>query len=154
MPLAILRPDDWDFPLFVHVLGAMALVGALVVVVTALLLVWRSDDAARHAFLTRFAFQSLLLAVIPSYIVMRIGGQWIESREDVDDEAAWIGIGYVTADIGALLILVATALAGVAARRMRRGGASTVVPRAAAVVSSLVLAGYVVAMWAMTVKPT
>ena len=154
MPLAILRPDDWDFPLLVHVLGAMVLVGALVTVVTALLLVWRGGDAPRQAFLTRFAFRSLLLAVIPSYIVMRIGAQWIESREDVDDEAAWIGIGYVTADIGALLIIVATVLAGIAVRRMRGETGSTGLARAAAVVSSLVLAAYLVAMWAMTVKPT
>ena len=152
MPLAVLRPDDWDFPLLVHVLGAMVVVGSLVVVVSALLLVWRSDDAARQSFLTRFAFRSLLLAVIPSYVVMRIGAQWIESKQDVDD-AAWIGIGYVTSDIGAVLIVAATVLAGIAAR-MGRDGASSIVSRAAAVISSIVLAGFLVAMWAMTVKPT
>ena len=26
--LAAIRPDDWNIPLFVHVLGAMVLVGA------------------------------------------------------------------------------------------------------------------------------
>ena len=28
--LAFVRPHDWDFPLFLHVLGSMVLVGALV----------------------------------------------------------------------------------------------------------------------------
>ena len=30
---AAIRPDDWNFPLLVHVAGAMLLVGALVVTV-------------------------------------------------------------------------------------------------------------------------
>ena len=28
--LAAIRPDSWNYPLFIHVLGAMVLVGALV----------------------------------------------------------------------------------------------------------------------------
>ena len=32
MNVAAIRPDSWDFPLFLHVTGAMLLVGALVVV--------------------------------------------------------------------------------------------------------------------------
>ena len=32
MTLATIRPDDWNMPLFVHVAGAMLLVGSLVVV--------------------------------------------------------------------------------------------------------------------------
>ena len=27
--LALIRPDSWEFPLFLHVLGAMVLVGGL-----------------------------------------------------------------------------------------------------------------------------
>ena len=35
---------------------------------------------------------------------MRIGAEWIYSKEfgDVEDDPAWIGIGYMTADIGLL----------------------------------------------------
>ena len=31
MPLLIIRPDDWNFPLLLHVAGAMVMCGALAV---------------------------------------------------------------------------------------------------------------------------
>src|SRR5687767_952218 len=34
--LGAIRPDDWDLPLFLHILGAMVLVGSLVLVVTSI----------------------------------------------------------------------------------------------------------------------
>ena len=34
--LAAIRPDDWNLALFVHILGAMVLVGSLVLVATSL----------------------------------------------------------------------------------------------------------------------
>jgi hypothetical protein len=34
--LAAVRPDDWNLPLFLHVLGAMTLVGGVVLVVVSL----------------------------------------------------------------------------------------------------------------------
>src|SRR5215210_6446278 len=72
--LAAIRPDDVNIALFVHVLGAMALVGSLVLVVTAL----AADNL-------RLGFRPLLLAVIPSWIVMRVAAQWTASKEHVDD---------------------------------------------------------------------
>ena len=106
--VAVIRPDDWNLPLFVHVLGAMALVGTLLVVATALLAAWRREGD-ESALLTRFGLKTLLVGVLPSYIVMRVGAQWVESAEELteeQEEAAWVGIGYITAVAGAVLILV------------------------------------------------
>ena len=83
---AAVRPDAWDLPLFVHVLGA------------------------------------------------------------VDDEWSWIGIGYITSDVGLLLTLIAI---GLAWRASRRGTAA----RAVMVLAAVLLLAFAVAVWAMTTKP-
>jgi hypothetical protein len=145
--LAIIRPDDWNLPLFLHILGAMVLVGGLVLAVTALLAAWRGGEAAS----VRVGYRALLLAVLPGWLVMRIAAQWTLSKEGLEDaEITWIDIGFMTTEPGLLLIIAATVLAGLAARR---GGGGTGVRVAAVLVSVLVVAN-LVAVWAMTTKPT
>jgi hypothetical protein len=61
--LADIRPDSWNFPLFLHVLGAMLLVGAVVAAAGALL---TPAGAGNSAGLRRFAFRTLLLGSAPS----------------------------------------------------------------------------------------
>jgi hypothetical protein len=51
--LAAIRPTGWDFPLFLHVLGAMILVGGLVVAVGMQLFGWRRRDPADAAAFSR-----------------------------------------------------------------------------------------------------
>ncbi len=150
--LAAIRPDSVNLPLFLHVLGAMLLVGSLLAVALATALGWRrSDDAAG---LARFSLLTLLYGVVPSYVLMRIGAQWTEAEQSYPDDfdPAWIGIGYVTADAGALLTIVSVVLAVVGLRRLRRGDGIRLA-RAVGVISILLLAAYLVAVWAMTAKP-
>jgi hypothetical protein len=149
---AAIRPDEWNFPLLMHVLGAMLLMGGLVAGATALLLGWRRDSA----FYTRLGFWSLLLVAFPSWWLMRIGAEWIYSKEnfDEDDEPGWLGIGYLTAELGGLLLLIAIILTGIGARRLRkREGGASVLGRIGAVLAVLLLLAYTVAVWAMTAKP-
>jgi hypothetical protein len=147
--LAALRPDSWNFPLLLHVLGASVLVGGLVVAVAAQFLGWRRpDDAAAFG---RVAFRALLYVAFPAWWVMRVGGQWIYSKEGLDEldpEPGWVGIGFVTADFGGLLLLVSIVLAGLGVRRQR-----SVLGRIATVLAAIVLVAYLVATWAMTAKP-
>jgi hypothetical protein len=151
MTIAIVRPDDWNFPLLVHVAGAMLLVGSLVTVAALLLLAWRGSSPG----LPRLGFRTLLFAALPSYVLMRVGAEWINSKEDIPDDVNWIGIGYVTADVGLLLLLISTILAGLAARRAGRGpGGGGKLGRVATVLTLVVLAAYIVAVWAMTAKPS
>ncbi len=155
MPLAVVRPDDWNFPLLLHVLGAMLLIGTLLVVALTLLAAWRRADADEGTRLTRFGLKALLMGVLPSYVLMRIGAHWTESRENLPEEveeSTWLGIGYITADAGAILILISIVLAAIGLRRLRNGSGSRLA-RAVAVISVLLLAAYVVAVWAMTAKP-
>ena len=153
--LAAIRPDDVNFPLFLHVLGAMLLLGTLLAVSTAILAGWRRADATEARWLTRFGLRTLLLGVLPSYIVMRVGAQWTESAQDLpeDFEPAWLGIGYITADAGALLILVSIVLSALGLRGLRREGGGTGLGLAVGVIATLLLAAYLVAVWAMSAKP-
>jgi hypothetical protein len=127
----------------------MALVGSLAFVATVLLRAWRAEgeDAVR---LQGAGFRALLLLVVPSYVVMRVGAQWIESKEDIPEDPApdWIDIGYMTSDFGALLLLVSIVLAVIGLRRPGR-----VPGRVVGVIAALLVVAYLVAMWAMTTKP-
>lgn len=142
-----------DLPLFLHVLGAMLLVGSLAFVGISILLGRR--DPARAPALTRLALRSLFFAVLPAYVVMRIGAQWTEAEQGYPDDydGAWLGIGYITADLGALLLLVSLLLAGIGLRKLRSGGGLGL-GRAVGIISLVLIAAYVVAVWAMTAKPT
>ena len=71
--LGAIRADAVNLPLFLHVLGAMLLVGALFAVALATVIGWRRPDDA--VGLTRFSLRTLLIGVLPSYILMRIGAQ-------------------------------------------------------------------------------
>jgi hypothetical protein len=147
--LAAIRPDSWNFPLLLHVLGASVLVGGLVVAVVAQFLGWRRpEDAAAFG---RVAFRALLFVAFPAWLVMRVGAEWIYSKEgldELDSEPGWVGIGYVTADFGGLLLLVSIVLAGMSVRGERK-----VLGRIATVLAAIVLVAYLVATWAMTAKP-
>jgi hypothetical protein len=144
--LASIRPDSWNVPLFLHVLGAMVLVGGASTGAIAGLVSGGSVDPGR---LHRLAFRSLLVVALPAYVVMRIGAEWLYSKEfgDVDEDPTWIGIGYITADAGALLLVIAIALAGFATRSQRPG-----LSRASGVVLAITTIAWLVAVWAMGSK--
>jgi hypothetical protein len=152
--LGAIRADDVNFPLFIHILSAMVLVGSLLLTSTVLAGVWRDGSAER----TRVAFRTLLMAVLPSWLITRVFAQIVadkppyEAAEDAD--AAWLAIGYSTTEFGLLLIIAATVAAGVGSRRaLREGGPVGTSARVAAVLTWLLVVFYVVAIWAMTAKP-
>src|SRR5205809_2363710 len=98
--VAAIRPDAWNFPLLLHVLGAMLLVGALVLAASALLLAWRGGSAT----LLRLGFRALLLGALPAWILMRAGAQWIADKESLTDSGlSWVDQGFTTADGGIVL---------------------------------------------------
>jgi len=149
--LAVIRPDSLNFPLFVHVLGAMVLVGGLLTGASTLAFA-RGDPRS-----LRLGYWTLLAVALPGYVVMRIGAQWVESKEglnDLPDELvpAWIDIGYIVADAGALLVLIALILGGVGVRRLRNGKGTGLL-KATMVIAWIVLVAALVAVWAMSGKP-
>jgi hypothetical protein len=150
--LAAIRPDAWNFPLFLHLVGAMTLVGALLLVAVSLATAARGGSVAT----VRLGFRGLLLAALPGWILMRVGAEWIASKENLDEDSpGWIDVGYMTSDTSFLLLIVATVCAGIAARRAGRGGPrGSGLNTAVVVLVAISLVAYVVAIWAMTTKPS
>jgi hypothetical protein len=152
MSYAAVRPDSWNFPLFLHVLGATTLVGLLAVAVAVLIAAARGGDDRTAA--VRLAFRTLLIGAIPAYLVMRIGAEWIADKEHLtDSDASWIGIGYSVADGGLLILIILNVLAGLAYRRARRGGQPVALVRWTTGLTLLLILAYGVALWAMATKP-
>ena len=142
-----MRPDSWNFPLLLHVAGATVLFGAVAASAVSTL---TADRVAQPDFMRRLAFRSLLIVGLPAYVVMRIGAEWLYSKgyDDVEDEPAWLGIGYIVADVGLLIFVVALVLAGIASWKRHSG-----LGRAAGILGVLLLVAMVVAVWAMGAKP-
>jgi hypothetical protein len=151
--LAAIRPDSWELPLFIHVLGALTLIGTLAL---ACAFVFSASRGGSGDSL-RLAVRSLTLGVIPAWIVLRVSAEWIADEEglrDLDDPPGWIEMGYIVADVGLLLILVSSLLGWVALRRKRAGAQGpAITTRVAAALVGLLLLVNLVALWAMTTKP-
>jgi hypothetical protein len=149
--LATIRPDSWNFPLFVHILGAMILVGGLLTGASVLAF------ARSEARSLRLGYWSLLAVALPGWIIMRIGAEWIYSKEgwdDVpeDDHPAWLGIGYLITDLGGLIFAVSLVVGGIGVYRLRDGKGSGLL-KVTLVLAFILLAAYLVAVWAMAGKP-
>jgi hypothetical protein len=148
--LATVRPDSVSIALLLHVGGAMILLGGLVTAATALVAGWRGPSE----WLLRLGYRVLLAVALPGWILMRVGAAWTESREHFPDDfdPAWLGIGYVVADGGGLLLLASLIAGGIGVRKLRGGGGAGLL-KASTVISLLLIAAYVVAVWAMAGKP-
>jgi hypothetical protein len=150
--VAAVRPDSWDFPLFLHVFGAMILVGGLVTGASAL------GFARGGTRLLRLGYWSLLAVALPGWVLMRIGAGWINSKEGWDDlpegvdKPSWLDIGSAIADVGGLILLVSLIVGGVGVYRLRDGKAPRLL-RATLALTIVLLAAYLVAVWAMAGKP-
>lgn len=148
--LAIIRPGSWEFPLFLHVLGAMVLVGGLLAGASSLAF------ARGDVKYLRLGYWSLLAVSLPGWLLMRAGAEWIASREGWSASGAsdptWLGIGRIVADAGGLLLLIALIVGGFGVRRLGEGKGSGLL-RATLILSIVMLGAYVIAVWAMAGKP-
>jgi hypothetical protein len=149
--LADIRPDRWNFPLLLHVAGAMILVGGVLTTASALVI------AGGDGRLLRLGYRALLLVALPGYVLMRAGAEWIADKEGYNEKGApdpdWLGIGYLVADLGALLLLIALVVGGIGASRVRNGKGGEGMLKTTMVISIVLLVGYTVAVWAMASKP-
>jgi hypothetical protein len=147
--LAAIRPDSWNFPLFLHVFGAIALFGGTASVAALGFAAQRRRDHA--GVLARVGAWSWVFVVVPGWILMRAGAQWILSKEypDSDKAPGWVDVGFIVSEPGAILLLVLGSLLWLSARRQGAGRAGAVMPWLAAIYVLALGA----AMFAMSAKP-
>jgi hypothetical protein len=133
------------WPLFLHVIGAMTLVGA---VLTAAIVSWVAWRRPGMPILARTAFNALAFVGVPAYVVMRIFAQVIASDEGLKHNLpSWVTIGQGVADGGLLLLLVSAGCAFWWAR-----SAKPVAGRIVAVLSAVYLVLLAIAWLAMSGK--
>jgi hypothetical protein len=169
--VAAMRPDSWNFPLFIHVFGAMILVGGVLTGASTLAL------ARGNARQLRLGYWSLLLVGLPGLVLMRIGAALIWHKHNPNhsflwaviphrDDVTWVKIGGTVADFGGGLLVLALILGWFGIRRLdgELTGVLAKVPvvskmssekllRITMFISVVLLAGYVLAVWAMGAKP-
>jgi hypothetical protein len=150
--LAAVRTESWSVPLFLHVLGAMILIGGLAAS-TGCLALARGD-----ARLLRFGYWSLLAVSLPGWVLLRAGAAWVYSREGRDDlpagydQPAWLDLGRTVADGGGLILLIAIVLGGIGVHRQREAKGTGLL-KVTLALSTVLLAADVIAVWAMAGKP-
>ena len=108
-------------PLFVHVLGATLLFGALLAVTT---LGFASIRIVEHGpLLRRLAFTIMLAGVWPAYILMRVGRAVGALARGAGQRHApgWVGVGFLVSDVGILVLLVLTLLGWLGTATTARG---------------------------------
>ncbi len=107
--IGAVRPNAWDLPLFLHVLGATLLFGATFATAVLSLAAWRRP----LPILARSTFWTLLVVSIPAWVLMRGGAAWIYSKEGFsgDNDPTWIGVGFAVAEPGLLLLLLSLGFA-------------------------------------------
>jgi hypothetical protein len=152
--LAAIRPDDQSFALLLHLVGATVVFGALLTSATSLALA-RGDTR-----LLRLGYFSLLLVGLPGLILLRLAGEWLYRLQkwndlpDQFDEPVWLVIGRIVADWGGVLFVLALAVGGVGVRRLRHGNGGRVLLQLTMVIALVLIVAYIVAVWAMTGKPS
>jgi hypothetical protein len=142
--LALARPDSFDFPLFLHVFGAMLLVGTTAATAALALAGWRSE----REWIFSATLRTLLIGVLPAWLLTRVAAQWILSKWDYDKDPGWVGVGFAVTEPGLILLLLAVLFAWLA--RRRKGGWPI---KAAAVLLLIYSAALAVAWWVMSAKP-
>jgi hypothetical protein len=99
--VAAIRPDAWNLPLFLHVLGAMLTFGA-VGAVALLSFAARGRVPEQGLLLRRWALWTGLLGVVPAFVLMRVAAQWIADKEYPGNAKTpgWLDVGFIVTGAG------------------------------------------------------
>lgn len=167
------RASDFDinFPLLIHITGAMILVGGVLTAAAAFL--FAGGDVRK----LRLGFYSLLFVALPGLILAKIGATAIWSKESTHsfigaafphtNDPRWVEIGGTALDGGGALLVLALILGWFGLKRLDGGqgdflakvpvvrnmsGATLL--KGSTIISVVLLVGYVLAIWAMSAKPS
>ncbi len=146
--VALIRPDSWNLPLFVHVLGAMILFGGTA---TVAIVGFAARRRTEHAeLLARVALKTFLFAGHPQ-LDRDAGRRGLDRGQGIPErhEPGWLEVGFTVSEGGALLLIALGILAWVSVRRHGVGRAAVAVP----VLAGIYVVALGIAWWAMSAKP-
>jgi hypothetical protein len=146
--LALVRPDSWNLPLFLHVLGATLTFGTTTTVAV-LGFAGLQGDREQTAWLRSLNFWVAFGLLVPAFILMRGTALWILDKEfpGGHNEPGWVNVGFAVSEPGALLVLLMVILAWFG--RSPRSRVAVAIPWLA----SILLVGLAIAWYAMSAKP-
>jgi hypothetical protein len=148
--LLLVRPDSWNLPLFLHVLGAIVLFGTTA---TVAIVGFASRSRSEHAaLLSQVGLWTFLLGIVPGWILMRAGAQWIVDKEFPDgaNTPRWVNVGFIVSEPGAVLLIGLGITAWLWKRRGGTGALALVVP----LLATVYVLALGVAWFAMSGKPS
>ena len=151
---AAIRPAGQDFPLLLHIVGATIVFGGLLASIAALAL------ARGEAKLLRVGYYSLLLVALPGMAIMWGAGEWLYHKQGWNKlpsnlkNVDWLTIGFIVGDYGGLFFIAALVIGGIGIRRLNSGKSDGGLLKVTLVMALVLALGYIVAVWAMTGKPT
>jgi len=153
--LAAIRPTDWNWLLFGHLLAAFALVaGVIVVILTSAAAMW--SGRPQHAPLLRtIGFRANLVVVIPAFVAIHILGGLLADREfpGGTKEPSWLGASFAITTIATVVAVVLALLQYWTLRRARTGSVRGWQALTATCVPPVVLAALVAVIVLMAGKP-
>jgi hypothetical protein len=153
--LAAIRPTDWNWLLFGHLLAAFALVaGVIVVILTSAAATW-SGRPEHTPLLRSIGFRTNLVVVIPAFVAIHILGGILADREfpGNTNEPGWLGASFAITTIATLVAVVLALLQYWALRRSRAGSLGGWQALTATCVPPVMLAALVVVIALMAGKP-
>ncbi len=133
-----------DLELFVHVLAAIVLFGAMGAIAVISL---SAGKVADQSLLARASLGTLLAAAVPAWVVMFVFGSWTKSTEHYG-KTGWLSLGSGVAGAGIAILLVSAAVAYWWTRKPAGGWQ----PVALSTLSAVYIVALAVAWWAMSAK--
>ena len=154
--LAAIRPGDWNWLLFGHLLAAFSLVAGLTVVTLTSLAAVGRGPGPPTLLLQTIAFRTNLVVVIPAFVAVHVLGGILAGREfpGGSEEPGWLDTSFVITTVATVVAVALALLQYLLVRRARAGRTGDLQARAAACVPPLVLAALLVVVVLMAGKPS
>ena len=89
--VAAIRPSDWNWLLFGHLLAAFALVAGLTVVTLTSLAAARSGRSEQAPLLYTIAFRTNVVVVIPAFVAVHVLGGILAGRGSPAEARSRVG---------------------------------------------------------------
>lgn len=152
--IAAIRPGDWNWLLFFHLIAAFALVGGLITVVLVSLAAQRKAWPEQVPLLRAIAFRTNLVVVLPAFVALFVFGDVLAGREYLHGDPDWLSIAYAITGVALIVGGVGLTLLQLWVLRRTRAGHSTGRPaQLATYLPVIVLAALIAVIVLMAGKP-